>query len=371
MPFCIDCGNKIPEKGKFCPQCGSKSFLAQEDVKQEPPTQLKPEKPEEYPQNDSHDIESPNEITFTLLNPGDSFAGYKIVKSLNKDIEGIKYVAQKPGSDDKLLLKIYHNYFFDRAEKLFTLQLRLNRLNKINETFIPKIVEINQANNPRFVVAKFIDGESLADIKHNNPERLTEDFVRKIAAQLIHATDVINANGLSINTLNLLGVMVDKQDNITILLSGISVEDDIDEREDIFTLGIILAQLLSRSGFYHTMYSESRLREHKFNFVSGTSVEFNRFLADCLHRNINQRFKSFNAMQNALDGLPPVSQCNIFTEKEGDIALDITPSESHKPGPKFDYLFWILIGFIAIIMGLLLTTNCKLPLPAVTSRKMP
>ncbi len=301
---------------------------------------------------------SEHDSTFTLLNDGERFRDYTIVKLLNKDQEGIKYIAKKDGNDKLLLLKIFHNFFFDRAEKVFSVHMRLSHLHKIDESFLPKVVEIHQAQNPRFMSAEFIEGESLNEIKHNDPERLTEEFVRKIAKQLIEASIKINKHGLSLNNLNLLGVMVDKNERICILLSGISFEEGIDEREDIFTIGVILAQLLSRSGFYHTIYGDARLRQQKFHYIPGTTQSFNKFIADCVHRNISQRHHNLLKLQNTYAKLPPITEEDIHKEQEDkDIPMEIAPRSIDKPRGRIDFLFWSLIAVILIGLVLLMTTN--------------
>jgi len=305
-----------------------------------------------------HIAQHDNDSTYTLLDRGDRFRNYTVVRLLNKDVEGIKYVVKKDNDERLFLLKVFHNFFFDRAEKVFSLQMRLNKLNTLRGQLIPHIEEINQMHVPRFLVADFVEGLSLSDIKQKYPQRLSEAFVRKVGAQLIEVALLIHNHGLSINTINLLGVMVNDHDEITILLSGISFEENIDEREDIFTIGVILAQLLSKSGLYQTIYSMTRLRQHKFTYINGTSVSLNKFLAECLHRNILQRFKSMESMQKNFGLLLPLEGDNIHTDR--DIPTLIPDEINNEPAEKpkrVDVFFWALSGFILVLVILLLTTN--------------
>ncbi len=347
MTFCTECGIQIPSGAKFCPNCGHQV-----------PVLSNPNPPEvdkqELANQHIHDVEIP----YTLLGEGDVFHDYVIISLLNKDAEGIKYIVKKADSNELLLLKIFHNVFFDRVEKLFILHDRLSKVNKLNEPFIPQIVEVNQKSTPRYMVAKYVQGVSLAHIRQHNPERLSEDFVRKIAGQLIDASVILNTHGLSINELNLVGILLNSQDELTILLSGVSYEADIDEREDVFTIGVILVQLLCKTGFYNTVYSSARLRQNKFTYINGVSMSLNKVLAECLHRNTSHRYKSVKTLKKAFDGLPPISDDSIYTEKESPtMSLELNTVEPISRIKRFDPWFWFVSALILIVIVLLLSTN--------------
>ncbi len=361
MPYCIECGSQIPEKAKFCPGCGSKTFQTEPNQ----PAQDKVNEPSVATSSESSASKvsvtpktNNTDSAFTLLDNGERFRDYTIVRLLNKDQDGIKYIATKDGSDQLLLLKVFHNFYYDRAEKVFTIQMSLNHLNKINESFIPKVIEVNQGSSPRFMAAEYIEGESLQEIKHNDPQRLTEEYVREISRQLIDAAATINKHGLSINNLNLLGVMVRENGKISILLSGITFDGGIDEREDVFTIGVIIAQLMSKSGFYSSIYSDARLRLNKFHYVNGCTISFNKFIADCVHRNASQRFSNVQKMQKALSKLPPYNPDELFVDKEeSGITFEVAARSVDKPKGRIDFLFWTLVALILAGLVLVMTTN--------------
>ncbi|MDZ4122179.1 MAG: SUMF1/EgtB/PvdO family nonheme iron enzyme, partial [Candidatus Cloacimonadaceae bacterium] len=84
----------------------------------------------------------------------------------------------------------------------------------------------------------------------------------------------------------------------------------------------------------------------------------NKVLAECLHRNMSQRYKSINALHRALEELPPMGKNNVFKENENaHLPLEMPHNQIENPIKRYDYLFWMLAGFIGLLLILLLTTN--------------
>ena len=88
-----------------------------------------------------------------------------------------------------------------------------------------------------------------------------------------------------------------------ILFSGISYED-VDEREDVFAIGRLVAQLLTPT-ITQSLYTESRLKVAKFMHVPGDG-ESEQGSAEALHRNITHRYTGLEKLRKALVALPPI-----------------------------------------------------------------
>ncbi len=346
--FCSNCGKQIPARAKFCTFCGEKVELVSPSP--EELAEQKPKEPvKEYSKQDVSDS------AYRLMDPGTEFQGYKIVRLMNKDSEGIKYIAEKDGR--QYVLKVFFRSKFSNLSSLFSLQMRLKHLNKLDTAHTAKVVEVNQAHDPAYMVAEHVSGTSLANIKANKPELLTEDFVREIAKQLISTAIAVRQEGLTICNLTLTGIMLADNGKIVVLSSGITYED-VDEREDIFNIGVIIAQLLSHNSLYKSIYDADRLKVQKFPYVSGGSIGLNKLLSECLHRNILQRFSSLKTILHDLERLPPVEEDEIYVAQgKGASILSEGATEVPKPRIGIDYLFWILVGVIVVIVALLLTTN--------------
>ncbi|HNT52444.1 MAG TPA: zinc-ribbon domain-containing protein, partial [Candidatus Syntrophosphaera sp.] len=229
MHYCTNCGKELPSEGKFCPQCGHRV-----EVQAAPePVPPQPESPEVIRNLDS---EGPSDPTYHLMDPGDSFNGFRIIRMLNKDPEGIKYIAEKDGR--QYVLKLFFKYKFSNLDTLINLQARLRRLNQLDNVHTARVVEVNQTHDPAYMAAEYIQGCSLARIKTEQPDRLTEGFVRHIALQLVQTAMAVRQQGLTLFNLTLSGIMVDAADSITVLSSGITY-GEVDQREEIFNIGVL------------------------------------------------------------------------------------------------------------------------------------
>jgi len=349
--FCISCGKPVPEKAKFCPHCGENLNLGVKPRK-EPETHSHPGNSGSHP---SGLADSGTGYMYTLLDPGKAFRGYTIQRMMNKDTEGIKYIVEK---NQKLyILKVFYKSNLSNLDALFAQQMRLVKLNHLKDKHIAKVVEVNQQHDPAYMVAEYIHGNSLANIKQHDPSRITEAFIRQITPQLIQTAIVIRQHGLALGKLNLNSVMIDQSNQATILSSSITYEDR-DEREDIFNLGAVLAQALSQSPMYKNLYGPERLITQKFSNITGISLSFNKILGDCLQRNIIQRYTSWQTLLNAVENLPPIEGDDIWTQPE---KTDFTEMEkvnpAEKPKTNIEIWFWLLILLIVSFIVLLMTTN--------------
>lgn len=339
MKYCINCGEKLPDQAKFCAYCGTTTDLQPD---------LDPVSTPELPQTAKLATPSdfrPIQDGVPHLHPGEIYCGYRIVKMLNRDPEGIKYVVTRTDYEDiQYLLKLFYKSSSENIAKLYSLQIRLQNLKDFSHPHIAPVVEINDSLSPGFIVSAFVDGIALAELKKTNPDRLSESLVRKIAVQLVSAAIYIRQNGLTMYNLSPVGIILDDNDDIRVSISGITYED-VDEREDVFTIGVILAQLLCHSPFCYTMYGKTRLKEHKFTYITNVSISLNKIVSECLHRNILQRYTTLSGLARELDKLPLLAGDQIWISKNGKV--DNFDVNTHNPIPKphnaIDYRFWILL----------------------------
>lgn len=339
MRFCSHCGKEMPASGKFCPFCGK------ENAPLPAPVEVPPEGPELVRDFSGEEV---SDSAYKLLEPGKDFRGYRIVRMLNKDPEGIKYIGEKDGKE--YVIKLFFRYKFSNLDTLINLQARLKRLNSLDTVHTARVVEVNQNHDPAYMVSEYVHGVSLANLKAGNQARITEEFVRKVAVQLVQTAKAVRQQGLTLNNLTLSGIMVQPDDVITVLSSGVTY-GDVEEREEIFNLGVMLAQLLSKNVLYKTIYNSERLREQKFAFIPGTSLKLNKILADCLHRNILQRHTSLEALQKDLEGLPPLDQEEIYVRQGPEIVLDKLPETAPiQPKAAIEWRFYALIGAIVALL---------------------
>jgi len=352
MKYCINCGKELNDQAKFCAHCGERQSGPNT---QEPASQSEAKTPKPKPSKSKDRSASFPAINLNMLEPGTNFNGYHIIRVMNKDEEGIKYIASK--DERQYVLKLFFHSRLTNLDKLFGLQMRLSRLNQMDDEHIARVEEVNQTSEPAYMAARFVDGISLDRLKKHHPEKMTEDFTRDVAVQLMQTAISIRKQGLTITKLTLSGLMIDKAGKLVILSSGITYEDN-DEREDIFVIGVILTQLLCRHTLYASIYSADRLSEVKFSYLQGVSVSLNKILAECLHRNILQRYANMDQILESLQKLPLLEQDEIWSTPTKNL---LAPEDRLKDDPKpkigIEWGFVALVAAVLIVVGLFLFTN--------------
>ncbi len=350
MHYCSNCGFKLSESANFCPQCGQKLI---HEVK--PEIQALPEETIPISAEKTHSYKA--DLTFTLLDPGDVFQErYKIEKVLGRNNDGIVYLVNDEYDCLQRSLKLFYQSYFDNLDKMLGAIVRMSKIKTLSHPNIAKVYEVNQTSKPTYIVSEYIKGSNLSIIKERNPGLLTEEKVREIARQIVNAAIAIRKAGLAIRKLDLYDIVVSEQGNAIILPSGINY-DVTDEREDIFNMGLVLAKLFSTSAFYETLYTPLKLIEKKFDYISGITIGINEIIGECLHRNINQRYEGFIKLEKALKDLKPIRQDDVYTLDESDFKVHKNGGDLTLPERRLDIYFWIVIIFIVVFIGILMSTN--------------
>ena len=289
---------------------------------------------------------------YTIMEPGTIFNGYKILSLLNKDSEGLKYIAEKNGR--QYLLKLLFQVGFASVDNLYLQQMRLSRIAGIKSEYFAKIVEVNLSDDPCYMVADYVKGKSLAELREEIPEEKREAFISAQIGNLISVAQDVRKHGLSIASMAMTGVMVSEAGKLVVLSSTVKFEE-ADEREDIFVLGTLVAQFLAPGGLHRLIYATDQLRLSKFTYIEGVSLSLNKLLAECLHRNILQRVTDLDSLAKAWKNLPPLEEDTIWESRD---KLKQTSSEDSIEAPKpktgQDWRFWALI-VLSIVAVVLLT----------------
>jgi formylglycine-generating enzyme required for sulfatase activity len=336
--FCSNCGKQIPINAKFCIYCGQKI----EDWKEHPSSEPKIHEQKKVIKRES-ESDDMSFVAYQTMEPGASFNNYKVIKLQGKDTDGIRYLVEKEGK--YYVLKLFFPYKYSNLENIITLQNWLDRVQKLQHPHIVNIEEINYNNDPVYIITEFVEGMSLAKIKTYNPTLLTESLVREIAKQLVSAAIDIRLLGLSIKDLTLNSIVLNPETNkITILTSGISYEAT-DERDEVFHLGVLLAQMLSANQLAETVYNDENLREHKFTYIPGITLSMNKVLGECLHRNILQRYKTLHDLLKGLNALPAIEKDEVYDLAGAKMqAEDISPTQVPEPKISKDWIIFTVVG---------------------------
>jgi formylglycine-generating enzyme required for sulfatase activity len=349
--FCGNCGKQIPLTAKFCIYCGQK-IEGWEDNSQKAskiPEQKKVVKRES-------DVEDMSFVAYQTLEPGEVFFDYKIIQLQGKDTDGVRYLVEKDGK--RYVLKMFFQYKYSNLENIITMQNWIDRIQKLQHPNVVEIEEINYNSDPVYMVTELVEGMSLAKIKTSNTSLLTESLVRDIAKQLVSAAIEIHKLGLSIKNLSLNDIMLDPvAAKIIILTDGITYENT-DERDEVFHIGVLLAQMLSANKLAETIYNDELLKEHKFTYIPGITLGMNKVLAECLHRNILQRYNSLEDLLKGLNALVSIEKDAVYELSKANMqAEDISSTNVPEPKKSRDWIVFTIIGIAVAAIVIFFVLN--------------
>jgi formylglycine-generating enzyme required for sulfatase activity len=122
---------------------------------------------------------------------------------------------------------------------------------------------------------------------------------------------------------------------------------------------------------YKNTYSAERLKANKFTYISGTTISFNKILAESLHRNILQRYRDLHTLRDAIVNLPPIANDEICDVLEKPIIDGVNPVEDEiAPKVRIEYGFWLLVILVIALIVMLFTTNIYTVLFGVKKEKL-
>jgi serine/threonine protein kinase len=212
-------------------------------------------------------------------NIGREIGSYRIVDRLGAGGMGEVYLAQDSRLDRLVALKLLPAYFASDDERLARFQREARSTSALNHPNILTIHEVGEADGVRFIATEFIDGDTLQKLISDQEMKLAEilDVVIQVASGLAaaHAADIVHRDIKPDNIMRRGDGLVKLLDfGIAKLLEPVTSEAGlngtmhtetgavvgtvgymspeqargltVDKRTDIWSLGVVLYQLLTR-----------------------------------------------------------------------------------------------------------------------------
>lgn len=283
---------------------------------------------------------------------GGSFIGrdvgpYKITSHIGKGGMGDVYLAQDLRLDRLVALKLLPREFAQNEDRLRRFQREARAVSALNHPNILTIHEVGQIDSLNFIVAEFIEGETLRT--HMRRERLTVREALGIAIQIASALATAHKAGIVHRDVKPENIMLREDGIVKVLDFGLakltqqqsSATDteaptvtnlttdpgtmmgtvnymspeqarglDVDERTDIFSLSILIYEMIAgKRPFEGETTSDviaSLLTKEPAPIVSHDNevpAELERIVGKCLEKDCDNRYRSAQELLEDLEHL--------------------------------------------------------------------
>jgi len=205
------------------------------------------------------------------LQPGHVLGGrYEILELLGQGGMGAVYKARDREVDRLVALKVIRPELAGHPDVLRRFKQELILARQVTHKNVIRIFDLGEAEGAKFISMEYIDGRDLKSI-HAERGKLQPEEAAEIIEQVCLALDAAHAEGVIHRDLKPQNIMVDKHGRVVVMdfgiarsreLSGLTQTGDlvgtpeymspeqakgeeIDSRSDLFSLGIILYELLT------------------------------------------------------------------------------------------------------------------------------
>jgi serine/threonine protein kinase len=311
---CPDCKTENPNESVFCAKCGTQIG---ETEKKPLPTQT---------------IEAPREE----LTTGSTFAGrYQIIEELGKGGMGKVYKAHDTEIKEKIALKLIKPEISADKKTIERFQNELKFARKIGHRNVCRMYDLNKEEGSYYITMEYVSGEDLKSFIRRVGQ-LPSGKAISIAKQVAEGLTEAHRLGVIHRDLKPSNIMIDKDGNARIMDFGIarSVEakgitgagvmigtpeymppeqaeaKEVDQRSDIYSLGVILYEMVSGRVPFEGDTALSIAMKHKGEapkdpreFNSQISEDLSRVILRCLEKDKDRRYQSADDVMSELEGI--------------------------------------------------------------------
>lgn len=320
MPYCKKCGTLLDDDALFCHECGTtvvRTKSSQSNIDDKDKTiRLN------HPVYGTVDL---NELPAGYLID----ERYEVKEKLGQGGFGTVYRAYDHKMDIDKALKVIPEVVYNDVKAMQILEKEAKLMIMLNHPNIVRFYDFHDSGNIKFIDMEYVEGKTLNGLLMEYPsQNMPEVTVKVIALQLIDAMIYAHDMGVIHRDLKPQNIMFTFEGRIKIMDFGIAetlrnsvsrlrhttssgtlfymspeqVEGDLIGKEsDIYSFGATLYELLSGNPPFYKGEIIYQILNKQITEIKDVSLVMNIFLKKCLAKKIEDRFKSFYEVKEALE----------------------------------------------------------------------
>lgn len=301
---CPECHSENPETSRFCSECGTQLDL-----------------PKDTPASLTKTLKVPTQE----LVKDSTFAGrYKILEELGRGGMGRVYKVLDKEINEEVALKLLSPEIASDAMTIERFRNELKLARKVTHRNVCRMYDLNKADDTYYITMEYVAGEGLKSLIKRIGQ-FSEGKAIALAKQVCEGLAEAHELGVVHRDLKPQNIMIDKQGNAHIMDFGIarSLEvqglteagmligtpdymspeqaegEEIDHRSDIYSLGVVLYEMVTGKVPFEGKTAVSIAMKHKTEIPiaprelsSQISEEINAIILRCMEKAREKRFQT-------------------------------------------------------------------------------